>query len=165
MAAELIGTTIGVVGLLGQIFDGCVKAYGYFTAASNLDTDTARLQVKIRIEEMRLIKWGDEWGVAEGKLEKHLDALQSPQMRGLAIQILEELHGTVTDFQKLQKRYGLITRVETDAGTPLGKGPVDEDGGALKRTSTNTSERSWRKDIALRTKWVVGGEEWLLLPQ
>ncbi|GAO18780.1 hypothetical protein UVI_02052540 [Ustilaginoidea virens] len=107
MAAELIGTTVGVIGFLGQLFDGCVKAYGYFTAAAHLDTDSQRLMCKVRIEEMRLVVWGREWGVAEGRLEAHLRGEQNPQLRRLAIQIMQELHETVTDFKKLQGRYGL----------------------------------------------------------
>ncbi|KAJ3474797.1 hypothetical protein NLG97_g9691 [Lecanicillium saksenae] len=107
--AEAIGTALGVVGFLGQLFDGCVKAYKYFSAASNLDADSQRLLCKVRIEEMRLVVWGREWGVAEGKLEAHLahEQKQNPQLRMLATQILQELHATVTDFQKLQSKYGL----------------------------------------------------------
>lgn len=172
MAAELIGTTIGVVGFIGQLFDGCVKAYGYFTTASQLDTDSQRLMCKVRIEEMRLVVWGREWGVAEGKLEAHLEGGQNQGLRELATQILEELHGTVTDFRKLQERYGLREEIggngnggkicdeaaakgkkNSPVGTPAvsRKGSKDEDGRVLK------TERSWRKEWSLRTKWVIAG--------
>jgi hypothetical protein len=105
--AEIIGTAIGVVGLLGQLFDGCVKAYGYFTTAVHLDQESQRLLCKVRIEEMRLVVWGREWGVAEGKLEAHLKTESNPRLRQLALQIMTELHNTVTDFQRLQEKYGL----------------------------------------------------------
>lgn len=176
MAAELIGTTIGVVGFIGQLFDGCVKAYGYFTTAANLDTDSQRLMCKVRIEEMRLVVWGREWGVAEGRLEAHLDSGRNPQLRALATQILEELHTTVTDFRKLQERYGLVEAGGGSAGTvgketealsrtttssssaSSGKGAKDE-GRRLNGSRTNsTTERSWRREIGLRTKWVIAGE-------
>ncbi|KAF7553290.1 hypothetical protein G7046_g7139 [Stylonectria norvegica] len=119
MAAELIGTTIGVVGILGQLFDGCIKAYGFFTTAAHLDVDSQRLLCKVRIEEMRLVVWGREWGVAEGRLEAHLDSAANPQLRRLATQILEELHGTVTDFRKLQERYGLVDEGVAEEGRGL----------------------------------------------
>ncbi|CAM1506903.1 Fc.00g065440.m01.CDS01 [Cosmosporella sp. VM-42] len=169
--AELIGTTIGVVGILGQLFDGCIKAYGFFTTAAHLDVDSQRLLCKVRIEEMRLVVWGREWGVAEGRLEAHLDSAKNPQLRALATHILEELHGTVTDFRKLQERYGLVD--ETPKGldvagkkgkgstspSPSRKGSNDEKvNGGSKRSSAVAGERSWKKELALRTKWVIAGE-------
>lgn len=173
MAAELIGTTIGVVGLLGQLFDGCVKAYGYFTTASHLDTDSQRLMCKVRIEEMRLVVWGREWGVAEGKLEAHLDSEKNPQLRALATQILEELHGSVTDFRKLQDRYGLREDTGGNGDDPasVGKGKTtkhspspppsrkaSKDEGSGGKGNGVKTERSWRKEFSLRTKWVIAGE-------
>lgn len=174
--AEAVGTALAVVGFLGQLFDGCVKAYRYFSTASNLDADSQRLLCKVRIEEMRLVVWGREWGVAEGKLEAHLahhEQKRNPQLRMLATQILEELHATVTDFQKLQSKYGL-----TGAGTSPASSPAPEKqkegkeqnvGGeeGVKKTNgtpkpgSMVSERSWRKEIALRTKWVIQGMPFL----
>lgn len=179
MAAELIGTTIGVVGLIGQLFDGCIKAYGFFTTATHLDVDSQRLLCKVRIEEMRLVVWGQEWGVAEGRLEAHLDSARNPQLRVLATQILEELHGTVTDFRRLQERYGLVDDgLGSGNGNGNGKGkggkesPVrkgkDDEGlkrpnGGSRTSSSGTVERSWKKELALRTKWVIAGTELLHL--
>jgi hypothetical protein len=161
--AEALGTAIGVIGFIGQLFDGCVKAYGYFTTAANLDTDSQRMLCKVRIEEMRLTVWGKEWGVAEGKFDEHLSE-QNPQLRVLATQILQQLHSTVTDFRKLQDRYGLVDEeVEGDGkeSPPPRKGSKDEGKktNGFKRT-TSSNERSWRKEIGLRTKWVIGGEIW-----
>jgi hypothetical protein len=200
--AEIIGTAIGVVGILGQLFDGCVKAYGYFTTATHLDTDSKRLLCKVRIEEMRLVVWGREWGVAEGKLEAHLKTESNPQMKALATQIMTELFNTVTDFQRLQERYGLVDQ-STGAGTGqvLGGQTVGEPGksgngkekgerGGKEESSPSPSKKgseggdqsqaqgrghsrknsrnggggleksfSWRKEITLRTKWVIAGTE------
>jgi hypothetical protein len=110
--AEVLGTAlsvVGAVGVLGQIFSGCIKAYAFFTTAANLGRDSERLVCKIRIEEMRLLVWGREWGVVEGKLEAHLQA-GNENLRALAVQILTELHRTITDFRKLKDRYGLKER-------------------------------------------------------
>ncbi|KAL7946423.1 prion-inhibition and propagation domain-containing protein [Trichoderma barbatum] len=166
--AEVIGTAIGVVGFVGQLFDGCVKAYGYFTMASNLDADSQRMMCKVRIEEMRLVVWGREWGVAEGKFDEHLSE-RNPQLRVLATQILEQLHGTVTDFKKLQDRYGLVDEAvgkngkEADASPPPRKGSKDEskktNGSKTIAGGTLSNERSWRKEIGLRTKWVIGDKD------
>jgi hypothetical protein len=156
--AEIIGTTVGVVGFLGQLFHGCVKAYGYFTEATHMDGDSQKLLCKVRIEEMRLVVWGREWGVVEGNFEAHLDRSErsNPQLRALAKQILEELHGTVTDFKKLKETYGLIDE-PGEQGKTKSKGdarpsPKDESANQLK------SEKSWRRELTLRSKWVIGGE-------
>lgn len=112
--AEVLGTALGLVGavgVLGQVFSGCIKAYSIFTSASNLGRDSERLVCKIRIEEMRLLVWGREWGVVEGKFEAHLQAESTAgneRMRQLATQILSELYRTITDFKRLQDKYGLI---------------------------------------------------------
>ncbi|PNP53781.1 hypothetical protein THARTR1_05905 [Trichoderma harzianum] len=160
--AEALGTAIGVIGFVGQLFDGCVKAYGYFTTASNLDSDSQRMMCKVRIEEMRLVVWGREWGVAEGKFDEHLSE-RNPQLKVLATQILEQLHGTVTDFKKLQDRYGLVDEAAAKGGkeadvSPPRKGSKDEGKKTNGfKTSSSTlalsNERSWRKEIGLRTKW------------
>ncbi|QUC17922.1 uncharacterized protein UV8b_02163 [Ustilaginoidea virens] len=180
MAAELIGTTVGVIGFLGQLFDGCVKAYGYFTAAAHLDTDSQRLMCKVRIEEMRLVVWGREWGVAEGRLEAHLRGEQNPQLRRLAIQIMQELHETVTDFKKLQGRYGLCEDGDGGGGNAQANGhePEMPSPAAAAATSPSPSlskkgssadetsrpgrfktERGWRKEWGLRTRWVIADKD------
>ncbi|PTB62960.1 hypothetical protein BBK36DRAFT_1184123 [Trichoderma citrinoviride] len=164
--AEVLGTALGVVGFIGQLFDGCVKAYGYFTTAANLDADSQRMLCKVRIEEMRLVVWGREWGVAEGKFDEHLSE-RNPQLRLLATQILEQLHGTVTDFKKLQDRYGLVDEAAGKSGredvSPSRKGSRDEgrrmNGLKMTSTSLTTSDRSWRRELGLRTKWVIGDKD------
>ncbi|PFH55692.1 hypothetical protein XA68_17816 [Ophiocordyceps unilateralis] len=145
--AEIVGTTIGVVGLLGQLFDGCVKAYGFFTTARHLDSDGQRLMCKVRIEEMRLVVWGREWGVAEGRLEAHLDSGRNPQLRALAVQILGQLHDTVADCRILREKYGLVD------GSARSDGGSDGGGGGAG------AGRGWRKELGMRTRWVIGDKE------
>jgi len=97
---EIAGLVIGVastVGVLGQIFSGCIKAYSIFTAASNLGRDSDRLVCKIRIEEMRLKVWGREWGVMEGKLEEHLLMRSGAQHEGLKTLAEMILYAIVSD--------------------------------------------------------------------
>jgi hypothetical protein len=173
MAAETVGTALAVVGVLGQLFDGCVKAYNLFTTAANIDTDSQRLLCKVRIEEMRLVVWGRDWGVAEGRLEAHLESTRNPQLRSLAFQILGELHSAVTDFKKLKDRYGLVDedasengRATLDVGktkvrkspSPSRKGSKDGEGKKLNGVSKTMSEMSWGKGMGLRARWVIAGE-------
>ncbi|KAK1729287.1 hypothetical protein CaCOL14_002567 [Colletotrichum acutatum] len=158
--AEAIGTAIGVVGFLGQLFDGCVKAYGYFSAAANLDADSQRLLCKVRIEEMRLVVWGRGWGVAEGRLEAHLNGFSreagDPRMAGLAEGIMRELHATVTDFGKLRERYGFV---EDGGGPDGGTGKLGGGGGVDGEKGGEGKRRDWRKEISRRAKWVIADKE------
>ncbi|KAK5990699.1 hypothetical protein PT974_08968 [Cladobotryum mycophilum] len=175
--AEVVGTTLAVVGFLGQLFDGCVKAYGYFTMASHFDVDSQKMLCKVRIEEMRLVVWGREWGVAEGRFDQHLDSERNPQLRALATQILEQLHSTVTDFRKLQDRYGLVDESERAAAAAAAgaekvksasrknsgpsPGSLSPSATGLKdegKKSNGSRTNSWRKEISMKTKWVIGGE-------
>lgn len=170
--AEIVGTALAVVGVLGQLFDGCVKAYGLFTAAANLDTDSQRLLCKVRIEEMRLVVWGRDWGVAEGRLEAHLESTRNPQLRSLALQILEELHSAVTDFKKLKDRYGLVDEDtgRSSASLEVGKTKHRKSPSPSRRSSKDDeirksigvsksiNERTWGKEMSLRARWVIAGE-------
>ncbi|KAF2460854.1 prion-inhibition and propagation-domain-containing protein [Lineolata rhizophorae] len=115
--AEIAGLALsvfGTVGILGQLFDGCIKGYRVFSTASNLGRDSERLVCKIRIEETRLWVWGSQLGVADGKFETRLAAAATAAgawghegMRDLAAEILTQLFNTIMDCNKLQDRYGL----------------------------------------------------------
>ncbi|KAK8874940.1 prion-inhibition and propagation-domain-containing protein [Apiospora arundinis] len=195
--AEAVGTALAVVGVLGQIFDGCVKAYGHFTTAAQFAEQSRGLACKLRIEEMRLVVWGRAWGVTEGKLEAHLmDAYggsTSPttttarttaaavgpgilggegpggvMMRSLAVQILSELHRTITDGQKLRERYGLEDEAEKGSSgdsnsstkwatgrDALVKRPSDHG----KKEGTGGGDWSWRKEFSIRARWVVADKD------
>jgi len=154
--AEALGTALGLVGavgVLGQIFSGCIKAYSIFTSASNLGRDSERLVCKIRIEEMRLLVWGREWGVVEGKLEAHLQAESTAgneRMRQLATQILSELYRTITDFKKLQDKYGLMEEPTS---------PLSEKVAAQKAPEIPSVTSRLRNELHLRAKWVIADKE------
>ena len=145
--AEIVGSALGVVGavgVLGQVFQGCIRVYSMFTTASNLGRDSERLVCKIRIEEMRLLVWGREWGVVEGKLDAHLQAESqagNERLRQLAVAILTELHRTITDFKRLQERYGLVEEPTS---------PVNEKAVAQKRAekeSIGIGKGGWRSEL------------------
>lgn len=153
--AEVLGTAlgmIGAVGVLGQIFTGCINAYRLFTSAANLGRDSERLVCKIRIEEMRLLVWGREWGVVEGKLEAHLQAESkagNERLRPLATQILEELYRTITDFNKLQDKYGLRSEESISAG---------DEKEVQKKVNGGMGSRL-KNELQLRAKWVIADKD------
>ncbi|KAI9827483.1 MAG: hypothetical protein M1832_004833 [Thelocarpon impressellum] len=152
---EVAGFTLGVVGavgILGQIFDGCVKAYAYFTTAHNLGRDSERLLCKIRIEEMRLMVWGREWGVAEGKLEAHLAASSGDNdaLKKLAETILKQLLDTIGNTKKLKERYG----VKESTKESIANG---DDKPSPKGADTGNTP-NWN-EIRLKARWVIGDRD------
>ncbi|KAM3071228.1 hypothetical protein ACMFMG_008818 [Clarireedia jacksonii] len=154
--AEVLGTAlsiVGAVGVLGQIFSGCIQAYSLFITASHMTRDSERLICKIRIEEMRLLVWGREWGVLEGEFEARLSAgMGSERMRALAMEILSELYRTITDFQRLKERYGVLEE-------PVGGEKDRRD----SREREGIGKLSLRTELSRRVKWVIGDKEKFLV--
>lgn len=139
---------VGAVGVLGHVFDGCMKAYSYFTVAASFGRDSERLLCKIRIEEMRLLVWGREWGVKEGKLEAHLAAVsgENDGLKKLAETILSQLLDTIGNSKKLKERYGVRE------GAPTGK--------TLNPSrSPDLGAGSGWGEFKMKAKWVVGDKE------
>ena len=143
---------IGAVGVIGQIFDGCIKAYRIFTTAANQGRDSERLVCKIRIEEARLQVWGREWGVIEGKLEANLAAADwgPPGLFSLAEAILTQLYSTIMDFNKLQDRYGL---------REAAPGSVDKEAYNKSEDPRSSVAARLRDGLTLRARWVVVDKE------
>jgi hypothetical protein len=102
---------------------------------------------------MRLLVWGREWGVVEGKLEAHLQAESNSgnrRLRQLAVSILTELHRTITDFNKLQDRYGLSEEVMS---------PADEKAPPQKKSESSGVAGRLKNELQLRAKWVIVDKE------
>ena len=89
----------------------------------------------------------------EGKLEAHLQAESNSgnqKLRQLAVSILTELHRTITDFNKLQDRYGLREEVMP---------PVVENVPAQKKSESSGVAGRLRNELQLRAKWVIVDKE------
>ncbi|KAF4945364.1 hypothetical protein FGADI_12003 [Fusarium gaditjirri] len=131
--------------------------------------NSQRLLCKVRIEEMRLVVWGRDWGVAEGRLEAHLESSRNHQLRSLALQILEELHSAATDFKKLKNRYGLVDERRASleitgskprkSPSPSRKRSKDDESRDLNGASKVTSERNRGKEMGLRARWVIADKD------
>jgi len=146
--AEALGTALGLVGavgVLGQIFSCCIKAYSLFTSATNLGRDSKRLVCKIRIEEMRLLVWGREWGVVEGELEAHLlveSQAGNERLKTLAVNILTELHWSITE------KFTVLLRNLKDYNDGLESLFPPSRLATLHRTWTNELLQNAQRDLA-----------------
>ncbi|TGO42934.1 hypothetical protein BHYA_0004g00600 [Botrytis hyacinthi] len=161
--AEVLGTAlsiVGAVGVLGQIFSGCITAYSLFTTASDLSRDSEKLICKIKIEEMRLLVWGREWGVLEGKFEEELkreEGIGNARLRGLAMEILSELYRTITDFQRLREKYGIV---EESGGRDQIERRESCDGEVEKeKGGFGMGKLSLRSELSKKVKWVISDKE------
>ncbi|KAK6594272.1 hypothetical protein ACHAP3_002633 [Botrytis cinerea] len=161
--AEVLGTAlsiVGAVGVLGQIFSGCITAYSLFTTASNLSRDSEKLICKIKIEEMRLLVWGREWGVLEGRFEEELkreEGIGNERLRGLAMEILSELYRTITDFQRLREKYGVV---EESGGRDMIEGRESCDREVEKeKGGFGIGKLNLRSEMSKRVKWVISDKE------
>ncbi|KAI9713897.1 MAG: hypothetical protein M1820_000627 [Bogoriella megaspora] len=143
---------VGAVGVVGQIFDGCIKAYRIFTTAANLGRDSERLACRVRIEEARLQVWGREWGVIEGRLDVYLKSADwgPPDLSSLAEAILMELYTTIMSFSKLKERYGL------GEASP---GSVDKEAYKKSEDPRNSVAARLKEGLTLRARWVVVDKE------
>ncbi|TGO09726.1 hypothetical protein BTUL_0156g00220 [Botrytis tulipae] len=161
--AEVLGTAlsiVGAVGVLGQIFSGCITAYSLFTTASDLSRDSEKLICKIKIEEMRLLVWGREWGVLEGKFEEELkreEGIGNARLRGLAMEILSELYRTITDFQRLREKYGVVEEIggrdQIERRESCDREVEKEKGGF------GMGKLSLRSELSKKVKWVISDKE------
>lgn len=179
--AELALSLVGGVGVLGQIFQGCISAYRLFTTASNISRDSEKLITKIRIEEMRLTVWGREWGVEEGKLETYLKdegpaGSGNDKMKELAVQILSELLKTITDLEKLKGQYGFREEAGSSEEAPPQYCEKAEDALTMAPSKSKAkkigAKETWKEasaslsfthriktEVTLRAKWVIADKD------
>ena len=143
---------LGTIGLIGEIFDGCIKGYQVFSAAANLGRDSERLVCKIRIEEMRLWVWGREWGIHEGKFEAHLlsGSWGNEGLKALATEILTQLFQTIMDCNKLKNRYGLKEE---------SPGSVDVEAYRKISDVKTLANGRIRSEMKLRARWVIADKD------
>jgi len=148
---------VGAVGILGQIYNGCITGYHVFSSAKNLGKDSERIVCKIKIEEMRFRVWGREWGIVEGKFEAHLSATAWEGLRDLAKDILTQLLSTILDCHKLQGKYGLKEEAP---------GSVDKEAYTAWKTAAEPTSPSFSSKLkkemgmaGLRAKWVIADKD------
>jgi Prion-inhibition and propagation len=82
------GLGLSVASLVLQLFAGCIKGYQIFIDAAGMPVNFEHLRVRMRIEQVRLLNWGEKVGILEEMLEQPSVTLQLH--RNLVIDILLE---------------------------------------------------------------------------
>jgi len=107
-----------------------------------------------------LLVWGREWGVLEGRFEEELkreEGIGNERLRGLAMEILSELYRTITDFQRLREKYGVV---EESGGRDMIEGRESYDREVEKeKGSFGMGKLNLRSEMSKRVKWVISDKE------
>jgi hypothetical protein len=82
------GLGLSVASLVLQLFAGCIKGYQIFIDAAGMPVNFEHLRVRMRIEQVWLLNWGEKVGILEEMLEQPSVTLQLH--RNLVIDILLE---------------------------------------------------------------------------
>ena len=106
------GIGLSVTSLALQLFAGCVKSYQLYLDAANMPATFEHLRARLRLEQVRLLNWGEKAGLLEEKLEQPSMVLRLH--RNLITNILLEIQQLLQSCQKIETRYdSLITARNT----------------------------------------------------
>ncbi|KAF1348998.1 prion-inhibition and propagation-domain-containing protein [Delphinella strobiligena] len=84
------GLGLGAASLAFQIFDGVLKGYRYFECAAHADQEAKVFQLRLQIEQQRLIDWATITGLHGGGSHWQYDDRIGPN-RAIVVAILSEI--------------------------------------------------------------------------
>jgi len=161
MEFVIAGTVLGVAGLAG-LFSTCVEVIQDFSSATSFGTELGVLQVKMEVEKVRLLIWGQSLGIGDGDAVVD-QALEREFVQSAAASLLVCFVKIFEDSENLRKKYGLIQTTEPQAGTTL----VDLDqsllGSTFKRTydkfKHDPARRQKETSIKTKARWAIVDEK------
>lgn len=110
---EIAGTALGVVALAG-LFNTCLETLDILHSAATYGVRRERLAIKIEVEKIRLMIWGESVGISdlgdnpdEDDLEDVDDGLKRPRLRSAIMGLLVSFATILEDVESLGKEYGL----------------------------------------------------------
>ncbi|KAL9616061.1 MAG: hypothetical protein Q9160_009032 [Pyrenula sp. 1 TL-2023] len=110
ISAASIG--LGVTSLALQLFAGCVKSYQLYVDATDMPAALEHIRARLRLEQIRLLNWGEKAGLLEEELEQPSMILQLH--RNLIIDILLEIQQLLKSCLRIETQYdSLVTAKDT----------------------------------------------------
>jgi hypothetical protein len=170
---DIAGTVIAVAGVAG-LFSTALEILDYVQSAAAFGTTHEVLQVKIEVEKVRLLIWGQSIGLggsADQRDDAANEALDREYLRTAVAGLLACFVKIFEDSEKLRDRYGLVQRVDPGTGAGAGAGMEMEMenldqrllGSTFKRTYDkfrgNPSKRQKDSTLALKMRWAVADEK------
>lgn len=107
----------GVVEALGAVslatlFSTCVQCFGYLRASKRMEKDIDILLVRLDIEKIRLLVWGDSVGVLDASVRQQGSPIRNGERIELLFKSLKSIEGSFNRCRELVKTYGLTKDVE-----------------------------------------------------
>ncbi|RMZ89826.1 hypothetical protein DV736_g2952, partial [Chaetothyriales sp. CBS 134916] len=109
------GIGLSVASLALQVFAGCIKGYELFIDAVEMPSKYATMRTQLRIEQSRLLNWGEQVGLLEELLEEQNQALFL--QHNLVVEVLLEVHAAFRACLQKQTKYDAIAFANANALT------------------------------------------------
>lgn len=149
------GIGLGVTSLALQLFAGCIQGYQIFLDAAGMPEDFEHLRIRMRIEQVRLLNWGEKVGLLEDMLEQPSVALQLH--RNLMIDILFEIQRLFKGCLKIKEKFDNLVPVR---GIPTSDAVVQDSNSvsprginALLRRTLKVLEKT--SQVPKRLQWAT----------
>ncbi|KAF2742339.1 hypothetical protein M011DRAFT_392601, partial [Sporormia fimetaria CBS 119925] len=153
---EAAGLVIGVVAL----WKTCVTVFDTVDSSQRYGMDYELLRVKLEVERIRLLNWGDAVGIADAGAEKIDPRLKREDVRNTVTRVLGCIQHIFSASVELQSKYGLrplgpqtASNAETEGEGQLILGHI------FKRSyeclKKNAKERQRGTSIARIAAWVI----------
>jgi hypothetical protein len=152
------GIGLGVASLALQLFSGCIQGYQIFLDAAGMPEDFEHLRVRMRIEQVRLLNWGEKAGLLEDMLEQPSVVLQLH--RNLIIDILFEIQRLFKGCLKIKEKFDNLMPVRRSQTADL----VVQDSNSVSPRGINALLRRTLK-VLEKTPQVPKRLQWAIVEQ
>lgn len=140
------GIGLSVASLALQVFAGCIKGYALFLEANGVPQSYQHLRTRLRLEQVRLLNWGQSVGLVEELLQYPSQVFQLN--RNLILDILLEIQATFKSCVEIGEKYDSFVPQDPASGTTLGPKPAS----FLKRTLAILDKQP---RVVSRLQWVM----------
>ncbi|KIM22050.1 hypothetical protein M408DRAFT_29057, partial [Serendipita vermifera MAFF 305830] len=167
---EVAGLVIGAIGMV-TAWNACVQAFDTVGSVGSFGLDHQIIQVKLEVERVRLLSWGEMVGLAtvqpgQSNPDHIVDQrLNRDDMRETVMKLLGCIQHVFNDTDSLQRKYGLKQDTSAAGGETLSL-ITTSNGGQLilksvfKRAYVNlqksAKEYQQNTPLKLRARWAIG---------
>ncbi|KAK5069318.1 hypothetical protein LTR64_008386 [Lithohypha guttulata] len=146
----------GLVGGVIATWKTCVQIFDIVDQSKRYGRDFELYRVKLEVERLRLLAWGDSMGLnedpKEGRRAKPDSRLQEERTKQVVLQVLGSIEQIFEDSDRLRSRYGLTEEVaRSDARASL-PSLLKKAGATFRRSGKDRQKTATLKQ---KTVWVV----------
>lgn len=168
---EVAGLAIGAISMV-TAWNACVQAFDTVSSARRIGFDHEIIQVKLEVERVRLLAWGEMVGLAivqpgQSDPDRILDPrLNREDMRGTILKLLGCIQHVFNDTESLQRKYGLKRDIGATTGDSSSTLMISPNDGQLvlssifKRAYTSLQKSAMvyqqKTPLKLKARWAIG---------